>query len=230
MVELKWLGHAAWEISSKDGVLLIDPFLSGNPLAPFGPEAVQRCDGILVSHDHSDHFGDAPELAKKLGAPVVAMFETAAKAEQAGAKAIGANIGGTVTIAGFRVTLVPALHSGGSNPSGFIVETEGIRIYHAGDTGLSLEMQLIGQLYRPSIALLPIGGHYTMDPAQAAQAIRLLKPRVAIPMHYNTWPPISQDPKLFEELVRRAKARAKVIILKPGESYKYEEVRPRKIS
>jgi L-ascorbate metabolism protein UlaG (beta-lactamase superfamily) len=221
MVQLRWLGHAAWEISSREGILLIDPFLSQNPASPIKPQDVAKCDAILVSHDHFDHMGDAVELSKRFNAPVVAVFETANKAEQAGAKALGANLGGTLALGRIKVTLVPALHSGTSNPSGFIVETEGVRVYHSGDTALSAEMQMIGAIFKPHVALLPIGGHYTMDYLQAAEAVRLLRPRVAIPMHYNTWPQISQDPQLFAQQVKRLRRATKVVVLRPGESYSY---------
>jgi L-ascorbate metabolism protein UlaG (beta-lactamase superfamily) len=221
VVTLRWLGHAAWEISFEKEVLLVDPFLSQNPLAPLKPEEVKKCDAILVSHDHFDHVGDSVELSKRFNAPVVAVFETASKAEQAGAKAMGCNVGGTVMVGSVKVTVVPAVHSGASNPSGFVIGGDGVRIYHAGDTALSQEMQVIGSFYKPHVALLPIGGYYTMDPEQAAEAVRLVRPRVVIPMHYNTWPPISQDPQRFVALVKKARKATKVVVLKPGETYTY---------
>jgi L-ascorbate metabolism protein UlaG (beta-lactamase superfamily) len=222
MVKVKFLGHAAFLIEGSKRIL-IDPFLSGNPQAAVKPEEVEA-DLILVTHAHGDHIGDAPEIAKRTGAKIVAMYDVANYiSEQSGGKVetIGMNYGPT-EIDGVFVVQVPAWHSSSDgihsigNPSGFIVKLDGVTIYHAGDTFVFSDMALFNELYGPiDVALLPIGGHFTMGPREAAKAVELLKPRKVVPMHYNTWEPIAQDPEEFKRLVGD---RAEVIILQPGES------------
>jgi len=221
MVKVKFLGHAAFLIEGSRRIL-IDPFLSGNPQAAVKPEEVEA-DLILVTHAHGDHIGDAAEIAKRTGAKIVAMFDVAnyiaQKAE--GVEVIGMNYGPT-EVDGVGIVQVPAWHSssdgvhGIGNPCGYIVRLDGKTIYHAGDTFVFLDMGLFSELYGPiDVALLPIGGHFTMGPKEAAKAVELLKPKKVVPMHYNTWPPISADPEEFKKLVGD---KAEVVILKPGES------------
>lgn len=219
VIKVRWFGHAAFEVEMAEKTILVDPFLSGNEMAPIKPEEISRADVIVVTHDHPDHMGDAVEIAKRLGSKIVAVFETANKALSDGApEAVGMNIGGTYSLDGLDLTLTPAFHSMSSNPSGVILSDGKTAIYHAGDTGLFGDMKLIGQLYKPRIALLPIGGFYTMGPREAAVAASLIKPKIAVPMHYNTFDVIRQDPKIFQREVRRRAKGVKVKILNPGES------------
>lgn len=220
MVTIKWLGHAAFEVSMSDKVILIDPFLKDNPKAAIKPDEIQRVDLVVVTHNHFDHFADAVEIAKKHGAKVVAVYETAnAAAEQGVENTVGLNVGGTAKLDGLSITLTPAFHSCTSNPSGVVLSDGKVSVYHAGDTSLFGDMRLIGQLYKPRVALLPIGGFYTMGPLEAAVATALIKPKVVIPHHYGTFDAIKQDPEEFAKLVRRKAKGVKVVVLKPGESY-----------
>ncbi len=214
MVKVRYLGHSAFQIVGSRNVV-IDPFISGNPQA-VEPEG--RIDLILVTHAHGDHLGDAAKLAKEHGAPVVCMYDIAQHIH--GVQTYGMNYG-PAKIEGLDIVMVPAWHSSSingqeiGNPAGYIVEMDGKTIYHAGDTFVFGDMALFNELYGPiDAALLPIGGYFTMGPREAAKAVELLKPKIAIPMHYNTFPPIRQDPKEFRRLVGDM---AEVRILKPGE-------------
>jgi L-ascorbate metabolism protein UlaG (beta-lactamase superfamily) len=221
MFSVKWLGHAAFEIEIADKRVLIDPFLKENPLSPLKPEDLQHIDIIVITHDHGDHFGDSIEIAKKHNSTVVSVYETANKASSEGVQnCIGMNIGGTVKIDGLSITLTPAFHSMSSNPCGAVLSDGKTSIYHAGDTTVFHDMRIIRQLYKPSIALLPIGGFYTMGPREAALAVALVKPKIVIPMHYNTFDVIKQDPEEFKSELRKIKVKGvKVVVLKPGEVY-----------
>ncbi len=229
MAIVKYFGHAAFEVRLKgfDGrekIVLIDPWLS-NPLSPVNPRdyvrETSRLDYIIVTHDHGDHLGDTEYIAKETGARVVAIFDLAVNLSKKEIETIDANVGGRIKVDDLFIVLTPAIHSSShGNPVGVVVGGEDIRIYHAGDTGLFAEMQYIHELYNPDIALLPIGGHYTMGVEEAAKAVELLKPKIAIPMHYNTFPPIKADPTKFKEIVEK-KTSTKVVILKPGEQIQY---------
>ncbi len=228
-MKIVWLGHSAFEVIGKKHVL-IDPFISGNTVAPkkagsLNPEV------IVVTHGHADHFGDAVEIAKRSKAVVVANHEIAGYLETKGIDAQGMNYGGTIDLGkGVKITMVPAWHSSGieeanyefsgGNASGYVIEDE-VKIYHAGDTALFNDMQLIGELYKPEIALLPIGDRFTMNPQTAAMAASWLRPKVVIPMHYNTFPGIRQDPEKFAKLVKEKSPKVKTVILKPGEVFEY---------
>ena len=223
MVEATWLGHAAWRFAGSRATVIVDPFLDENPAAPLKVKDIAACDVVLVSHDHFDHFGDAPALCRKTGATLVATYEVAtAAAEEHGIQAEGMNIGGTIEVAGVKVHMTVAFHtSGRGHPTGWVVEMDGVRIYHSGDTCLFGDMKLIGDFFRPDLACLPIGDRFTMGPPSAAKAVELIRPRAVVPMHYDTWPPIRQDPRKWKEMVGGA---AEVVILRPGES---TTVRPR---
>ncbi|WP_209475534.1 metal-dependent hydrolase [Thermococcus stetteri] len=223
MVKVKFLGHAAFLIEGSKKIL-IDPFLSGNPQTAVKPEEVEA-DIILVTHAHGDHVGDAIGIARRSGAKIVAMYDVANYISQQASdvETVGMNYGPT-EIDGVFIVQVPAWHSSSDgvhsigNASGFIVKLDGVTIYHAGDTFVFSDMALFNELYGPiDVALLPIGGHFTMGPREAAKAVELLKPRKVVPMHYNTWPPIAQDPEEFKKLVGD---KAEVVILKPGEELK----------
>ncbi len=205
--------------------VLIDPFLTGNPMAAISADRVD-CDIICVTHGHGDHLGDTAAIAKRTGATVASILEISNYLAKSGAKTVGFNIGGTTRVLETNITLTPAIHSSSvaesgsdmmvANPTGMIIDS-GKPVYHAGDTSLFSDMKLIGDIYKPEVAMLPIGDFYTMGPAQAAIAVKLIRPKIVIPMHYGTFPPIHQDPKAFEALARK-QSKAKVVILKPGES------------
>jgi len=220
MVKVKFLGHAAFLIEGSKKIL-IDPFLTGNPKAAAKPEELEA-DLILVTHAHGDHIGDAIEIAKRTGAKIVAMYDIANYiGEQGNVEVVGMNYGPT-EIDGVGIVQVPAWHSssdgkyGIGNACGYIIELDGVKIYHAGDTFVFKDMELFAELYGPiDVALLPIGGHFTMGVKEAAKAVEFLKPKKVVPMHYNTWPPIAADPEEFKRLVGD---RAEVIVLEPGET------------
>lgn len=223
-MKVTWLGHSAFLLEGKDRIL-VDPYFTGNPAAAVKAADV-ACDLICVTHAHNDHFGDAVELATRNEAPIVANFEVASVAERRGAPAVGINIGGTTKVGNTRITMTHAIHSscfvgegrveGGGNPGGFVIDS-GERIYHAGDTALFSDLALVGELYEPRLALIPIGDFFTMGPREAARAVELLGVERAVPMHYNTFDVIRQDPKVFRAEVARRSA-AEVTVLKPGES------------
>lgn len=223
-MKITWLGHAAFLIEDRERIL-IDPFISDNPTAKTSPDEI-TCDVICVTHGHSDHLGDTIRIANKNGAKVLTIVELADLLQAEGVDAVGFNIGGSVKIGGTKVTMTPAMHSCGAPfpgregcagaPAGFVIEC-GKRIYHAGDTALFGDMALIGSMHSIDVAMLPIGGFFTMDERQAAMAAELLRPKIAIPMHYNTWPPISADPQLFKTEVA-ALSDADVRIMNIGET------------
>jgi L-ascorbate metabolism protein UlaG (beta-lactamase superfamily) len=224
---IKYLGHSFFEvtITGLDGsvkTLLIDPWVE-NPLSPVKLRDFEerKVDYILVTHDHGDHIGDAIKLAKMTGAVIVSVYEIAEYASQEKVKSIGGNIGGPLRISDLEVVLTPATHSSNRGvPVGFYVKGRDVSFYHAGDTGLFCEMELIGELYSPDITMLPIGGHFTMGIREAVKAVELIKPKVVIPMHYNTFPVIQADPALFKRLVEE-KTKSRVVVLKPGEVFTY---------
>ncbi|OYT40695.1 MAG: metal-dependent hydrolase [Desulfurococcales archaeon ex4484_58] len=227
MAIIKYLGHSAFEIvlTGLDGsekYVLVDPWIE-NPLSPvkLSDYSGRKIDYIFVTHDHGDHLGNAIELARSTGAKIVGVFELASYAKEQGIEAIDGNIGGRLNVDDLFIVFTPATHSSQRGvPVGVVFGGKDVTIYHAGDTGLFSEMGFIGELYNPDIALLPIGGHYTMGIREAVKAVQLIRPRIAIPMHYNTFPPIKADPKEFKKLVEST-TNTKVVILKPGETYTY---------
>jgi L-ascorbate metabolism protein UlaG (beta-lactamase superfamily) len=224
-MRLTWLGHSAFLLEGKDRIL-VDPFLTGNPKASTTPDKVE-CDIICVTHGHGDHLGDALDIARRTGAVIASIVEMSTYIERCGVQAVGFNMGGTVRIRDSSITMVPAHHSSSigapglefsaAMPVGMIIES-GRTVYHAGDTCVFGDMKLFAQMYKPDVALLPIGGYYTMDPKQAAVAVSLIKPKVAIPMHYGTWEPIDTDPREFAKIAKKASPKTKVVVLEPGQS------------
>ena len=224
-MKITWLGHSAFLIEGRDRIL-IDPFLTGNPKASTTHDKVD-CDIICVTHGHSDHLGDAVDIARRTGAVVASILEMSNFVERVGVKSVGFNLGGTAKIRDTSITMVPAFHSSSIGAPGLefsaamavgLVIESGKTVYHAGDTSVFGDMKLIRDLYKPDVAMLPIGGFFTMDPEQAAMAVSFVKPMIAVPMHYGTWPLIEQDPKEFERLVKKSSPKTRVVILKPGES------------
>jgi L-ascorbate metabolism protein UlaG (beta-lactamase superfamily) len=223
-MQVTYYGHSCFLIETSTARLLIDPFLTGNPLASIQPADV-RCDYVLITHGHEDHTGDALAVAQANHATIIANYEIAEYFGAQGATVHGLNPGGAFRFPFGRVKLTPAIHSSsinaGLNPlymgtaCGLIIEADGHRLYHAGDTALFSDMQLIarGGL---DLAIIPIGDNYTMGPDDALDALDFLKPSLAIPVHYNTWAPIAQDADAF---VRAAATRGhKVNALPPGGS------------
>lgn len=216
MLKVTWLGHSAVKIQGSRTVI-IDPFLTGNPAATTSPEKITAADIIIVTHHHSDHLGDAFAIAKKTGATFFGIHEIAVEAQSQGITAEGMNIGGTVEAKGVKVHMVQALHSAEKGTAaGVVVEMDGRRIYHAGDTGLTLDMKIIGEFFHPDLSFIPIGDRYTMGIPSAVKAVEFVQTKKVIPIHYGTFPAVSVDP---EEFKKRVGSLAEVIVLKPGESY-----------
>lgn len=232
---ITWFGHACVEIRTGGGkVILIDPWFA-NPKSPKSPDAVDACDVMLVTHGHSDHLGNALPIASRTRPRWPAIHELQlwlGSVYSSPDDCVGFNKGGTVEVAGIKVTMTPADHSAGDwdnaagttrylgEPAGFVIELEdGTRVYHAGDTNVFGDMRLIAELNRPDIALLPIGGHYTMGPREAALAVELLGVREVMPIHYGTFPLLAGTPDaLRAELAARGLADVRVHAPEPGGS------------
>jgi len=224
--KIKYYGHSAFRIISPEGkVIFIDPWLS-NPSSP--GKDYDKADIILLTHAHGDHLGDAVEIAKKTGAKVYAIHEISVYLGTKGVQnAVGMNIGGHIKDGNIEIIQTSATHSStlqegeslipGGDPTGFVIKLEnGFTIYHAGDTGVFADMEIIGELYKPDLALLPIGSHYTMGPLEAAFACKLIKPKYVIPMHYGTFPVLTGTPEEFKNHLDPS-LNIEVVVLKPGE-------------
>lgn len=228
--KVKWLSHAGFQITSGEGkVILIDPWLEGNPLAPCSVSEIKSADLVLVTHDHLDHATNAAQIAKNTGATLVGMPETVGRLKtEAGLPdgqvvfyGMGMNIGGTYQAGSISITMTQAFHSSQTaSPAGYIIKLEnGLTIYHAGDTGIFNSMKTFGELYTLDLALLPIGGVFTMDPQQATAAVKLLNAKIVIPMHYKTFPILVQEATPFVEAVQKEAPEVKVIVLEAGQEY-----------
>ncbi|MEX2655286.1 MAG: metal-dependent hydrolase [Acidimicrobiia bacterium] len=226
-LEVTWLGHAAVRIRTDDGMtVLIDPWLAGNPSCPDSEHTQDRVDAIFLTHGHFDHVGDAVEIAKATGAQVHAIHEIGLWLESVGVEnVVGSNKGGTVeSVAGIKASLTTAVHSSGisgdegvvpgGEAGGWVLEFPGgPTLYHAGDTMVFGDMSLIGEIWEPDVAFLPIGGWFTMGPGQAAMAGRLLEIETVIPIHYGTFPILTGTP---EELNEAATGAFEVVALEVG--------------
>lgn len=219
MTELKYLGHSCFLLRHGETSLIIDPFLADNPLAAAKPEEID-CQYILVSHAHFDHIGDAVAIAKRTGALIISTAEVARSCSEQGATAHSMHLGGKRSFDFGFVRITPAFHGSGvpgGHACGFVAGFFGKTFYHAGDTALFGDMELLGRLEPIDVALLPIGDNFTMGPQDAAVAAGLLKPKLVVPMHYNTWPVIAQEPDGFRQDVE-TRFHIPVRIIKPGES------------
>jgi L-ascorbate metabolism protein UlaG (beta-lactamase superfamily) len=212
-MNITYLSHSCFLLETASHTLIIDPFLTHNPKAQVKPADI-KCDFVLVTHGHFDHVGDALEIAKANDATIISSYEVADWLGRQGAKKVhGMGLGGGFSFPFGRVKLTAAFHSAGYPPpegdkggfvylgvaAGLLVFADGKTIHHAGDTALSLEMQLLGQRNKIDVAMLPIGDNFTMGPEDAVAAAEFLNPGLVLPMHYNTWPPIEQDAQAFAE-------------------------------
>ena len=226
-IKLTWLGHATFRVETPEGkTLYIDPWIGGNPMCPESEKQVNKVDVLLCTHGHYDHIADAVELAKRDGTTVVGIFELCMWLQKKGAKQISPmNKGGTQIVADVKITMVHAVHSCGiqdgeqivygGEACGYVLEfSNGVKIYHAGDTNVFSDMAIIRELYAPKIAMLPIGDHFTMSPREAAHACKLLKPETVIPLHFGTFPVLTGRPSELQELAPEVK----VVEFMPGQT------------
>jgi len=226
-IKLTWLGHATFRIETPGGkTILIDPWVMGNPMCPENEKDVKKVDVMLCTHGHGDHIGDAVAIAKKHKPAVVGIPELVGWIEKKGVKdTLPMNKGGTQTVGDIKVTMVHADHSCGiqdgdqliygGEACGFVVEfSNGVKIYHAGDTNVFGDMQIIRELYAPEIAMLPVGDLYTMGSREAAYACKLLKPKTLIPMHFGTFPVLTGKPSELQKLL----SGVEFVEMKPGQT------------
>jgi L-ascorbate metabolism protein UlaG (beta-lactamase superfamily) len=224
-IKLTWLGHAAFRIETPEGkTVIVDPWIMGNPMCPEKDKNVKKIDVMLCTHGHFDHIADAVELAKKHNPVIIGIPELCGWLEKKGAKQVSSmNKGGTQAVGDIKVTMVHADHSCGiqdgdqivygGEACGYVIEfSNGVKMYHAGDTNVFGDMQIIRELYAPEIAMLPIGDHYTMGPREAAYACKLLEPKIVIPMHFGTFPVLTGRPSTLQKLVPDVE----ILEMKPG--------------
>src|SRR5690242_15540187 len=223
-MDVRFLGHACFTLSDGgDTTVLIDPFLTGNPRAAIAADDV-RATTILLTHGHADHFGDTIAIAKRTGAPVAAITELAGEVGEEGIDTFDPNLGGTVRFDWGWVKIVPAWHTSTTpkgtvnTPAGLLINFQDTIVYHLGDTCLFSDLQLVGKRAPIDIALMCVGGHYTMDRTDAVDAAELVGAKTVIPCHYNTFPPIETDAEAFKSDVESATG-SSVVVLEPGETH-----------
>jgi L-ascorbate metabolism protein UlaG (beta-lactamase superfamily) len=223
MTDVRFLGHACFELTDGDATVLIDPFLTGNPKAAIAAEDVAATT-ILLTHGHVDHVGDTVAIAKRTGAPVIAITELAGEIGEEGVDVQDPNLGGTAKFDWGSVKLVPAWHTSTTpkgtvnTPAGLLIHFNDTVIYHLGDTCLFSDLQLVAKRAPIDIALMCIGGHYTMDRADAVDAAAFVGAKTVIPCHYNTFPAIETDAQAFKSDVESATG-SNVVVLEPGETH-----------
>ncbi|MGF1485310.1 MAG: metal-dependent hydrolase [Opitutales bacterium] len=228
-MKFTYYGHAAGLVEANEQRVVIDPFLQGNPLSPVFPNDV-LCDFIVLTHGQADHFGDTVEIAKANDATVIATVELAEYCASKGLKAHGMNLGGEAVFPFGTVKLVQAFHSSSFTeedgrtlylgmPAGVLIKSDRSTLYHAGDTALFGDMKLIGDLNSIDVALLPIGDNYTMGVGDAIEAVGMLRPRIAVPIHYNTFPVIEADPQRFAR--RCSEIGVEASVLEPGRTLEF---------
>jgi len=225
-MKLTYLGHSAFILESNNFKGIIDPFISGNPQTNIKVDDIKGLTHIFVSHGHSDHMGDTEELARRNDVLIISNAEISNYLTRKGLKTHGMHIGGKHTFDFGTVKLTPALHGSaiqtdegtvdGGNPCGFLIEIDDKKIYHAGDTGLTMDMKLL-EMDDIDVALLPIGGNYTMDLNDALRAVEFIKPKISIPMHYNTFPLIKANPEEF----KKKNKESNTVVLSIGETYEF---------
>jgi L-ascorbate metabolism protein UlaG (beta-lactamase superfamily) len=222
-MDVRFLGHACFTLSDGDTTVLIDPFLTGNPKAAVSADEVQATT-LLLTHGHADHVGDTVAIAKRTGAPLVAITELAGEMGEEGLEVVDCNLGGTATFDWGWAKLVPAWHTSTTpkgtvnTPAGLLIEFQGTLVYHLGDTALFSDLQLVGKRRQVDIALVCIGGHYTMDRHDAVDACAFVGAKTIIPCHYNTFPAIETDVGAFQSDVEKA-LDATVVVLEPGNAH-----------
>jgi L-ascorbate metabolism protein UlaG (beta-lactamase superfamily) len=217
MTEVRFLGHACFTLSDGDTTVLIDPFLTGNPKAAIAAGDVNATT-ILLTHGHADHFGDTVSIAKRTGAHVVAITELASEIGEEGIDVTDPNLGGTAKLDWGWAKVVPAPNGTVNTPAGLLINFKDTIIYHLGDTCLFSDLQLVGKRHPIDLALMCIGGHYTMDRVDAVDAVQLVGAKTVIPCHYNTFPPIETEAETFKSDVESATG-SNVVILDPGETH-----------
>jgi L-ascorbate metabolism protein UlaG (beta-lactamase superfamily) len=234
-VMITWVGHGTFHLTTPEGRgLLIDPWIEGNPACPEPLKARVRegLAAIFVTHGHFDHVDDLVAIAGATGATVVCQYDLVNYFQAQGipeGQLVGFNKGGSVTVADVRATMTNAHHSSSTfvdgkpvalgTECGYVLRfSNGFTVYHTGDTSVTMDMQIIGELYRPDVTILPIGDHFTMDPRQAGYALKLIRSPYAIPGHYGTFPILTGTPEALEAAIKEFDAPARVIALKPGES------------
>ena len=240
-IRITWLGHASFKLEGNGKIIYLDPWIKKNPVCPISIDDTDDADIICVTHGHDDHLGDSIEIAKRTGATLVCNPEIGIYADKKGIKydkgSCPLNIGGGAMIKGISINMVNAVHTSdilgeefqkegvvmpGSGACGYIIKMSQTVIYFAGDTGLFGDMALIGKLYAPRIAILPIGGKYNMGIFEASHAVSLINPKIVIPMHYDSFPNQKADTSKFKQMVKELSPTTEVKVLKPGEVYEEE--------